>query len=652
MRTRLTTIILGMSLALSCSGCSVATESTESASPTMPPTPTATPTSPIRPQLPAEFIERIDGSTATIPLTTAALRLLRGTDAGLKHNATIEAYENVINASKDVIFVTAPSKEELEEAKEAGVELEVIPIVKDALVFLANTANPVRNLTQQQVKDIYSGKITKWNQVGGNDQPIIPYQRQINSGSQTLFLQLAMQETTPMDAPTNRRPTSMNDLVDAISEYNNSKNALGYSVYYYTQQMYVKDNAKLLQIDGIAPTNQTISDETYPYLTYYYAVIRSSEPANSYSRQLIDWLLCPEAQQLASGTGYVPLEASNIVEMREEYGYYGSTPQNTTESSGTGGSVGTRPAAISDPCPDSDFSDWIEDKVYSLKHSGCFVKPSNTSYRVSIPGYPQAEAAAQAWYDNLLKPPDIPYMTVTYSSKVTFDFIQFQREIKKSTTQAGQFDQVILRLKDGKRMSLADFFYDGVNYISFINQNLLNLQHNQSQSDCQVTFTPDGETCPAYAVIAPFTGLPSTYELFRYGQVLTRGEPCLLAFNFPISNPFISGTDGDGQPREAWVSLNLPADLSPYGLYWRFDRIKIGDTQVDHIVRGYAGTNSIDQIINDQLDALVPKYPKAASIIIAAFYAPRVIEVTAREMRSDTASIFTYRFNYDTDKLI
>jgi len=179
---------------------------------------TPTPTPVVRPTLPESFVDRIDGSTATIPLTTAALQLLRGTAAGLHHNTTDTAYQNLIAGTKDVIFVTAPSPDELAAATAAGVELDVIPVVKDALVFLTNTANPVTGLTSQQVKDIYTGTTANWSQVGGADAAIIPYQRPVNSGSQTLFLQLAMGDTTPMDAPTALRPTSMGDLVDAVAD--------------------------------------------------------------------------------------------------------------------------------------------------------------------------------------------------------------------------------------------------------------------------------------------------------------------------------------------------------------------------------------------------------------------------------------------------
>ncbi|MCL1898120.1 MAG: substrate-binding domain-containing protein, partial [Micrococcales bacterium] len=240
----------------------------------------------VRPRISEEFVGRIDGSTATIPLVTAALEDLRGSADGMEFNTTPFAYENLIAGDKDVIFVTEPSEGELAAAKAAEIELEVIPIVKDALVFLNNIRNPVRGLSQQQVKDIYSGKTNTWKGVGGIQKLITAYQRPVDSGSQTLFLSLAMGDTKPVDAPTREVLYGMSNLIEAVAEYDNSETALGYSVFYYAQEMFSKDSIRLLEIDHVGPTRETIADESSPYITYYYAVIRSAEPVGSPVRQL------------------------------------------------------------------------------------------------------------------------------------------------------------------------------------------------------------------------------------------------------------------------------------------------------------------------------------------------------------------------------
>ncbi len=259
-----------------------------------------------------ETYPRVDGSTATIPLSEQIFADTTGTDKAdaptyIKHNKTHNAYVNLINGDCDIIFVTSPSEEEYALAKEAGVDFEIYPVVNEAFVFLVNEENPVDSLTQQEIVDIYTDKITNWSQVGGDDLDIIAYQRKVNSGSQTGFLDLVMKDVEPADAPTERRIAGMGELVEAVAGFDNSAQAIGYSYYFYVNEMYVRDATKLLAIDGIEPTPETIADKTYPYHTSYYAVIRNNEEKDSPARTLLDWILSDEGQNSVKEAGYVPL---------------------------------------------------------------------------------------------------------------------------------------------------------------------------------------------------------------------------------------------------------------------------------------------------------------------------------------------------------
>ena len=108
--------------------------------------------------------------------------------------------------------------------------------------------NPVNNLSQQQLVDIYTGRITNWKEVGGEEQDIIAYQRKETSGSQSLFLKLLMQGQQPMEAPQELKPTEMDMLIDELARYNNEGNALGYSVFYYASYMYQQPGLKMLAL--------------------------------------------------------------------------------------------------------------------------------------------------------------------------------------------------------------------------------------------------------------------------------------------------------------------------------------------------------------------------------------------------------------------
>lgn len=264
------------------------------------------------PTLTIENYPVVDGSTVTIPLSEGAAAKVLGitveeTRSFVIHNKTHLAYENLINKKADIIFVTSPSPDEEKLAKDKGITMEIIPVVQDAFVFLVNDKNPIQNLSTAQIMDIYQGRTTNWKEVGGADGDILAYQRQQNSGSQTLMESLFMKGKPLMKAPSEMMPMGMGELVEMVSAYDNSDRAIGYTVYYYANDMYMRDNVRFLSVDGVLPSDESIQSGKYPYNTAYYAVLRSDEPANSPARALLAWMLSAEGQQMAKEAGYVPM---------------------------------------------------------------------------------------------------------------------------------------------------------------------------------------------------------------------------------------------------------------------------------------------------------------------------------------------------------
>ena len=255
-----------------------------------------------------ENYPRIDGSTATLPLAEAFKANFTGTDikdVNVTHSKTHNAYVNLINGDTDLILVTYPSEDEQKLAQEKGIELEIVPIVKEAFVFFVNKENPVDNLSLKQIQDIYSGKITNWKQVGGADAKILAFQRPTNSGSQSGMLELVMQGTKMMNPTTETVAMSMADIIDVISDYNNKETAIGYSYYYYATTMYTSDTMKLLGVNGVKPTYDNIKNGLYSIQTAYYAVIRKDEPENSDVRKLLNEMKSERGQNVAKEAGYV-----------------------------------------------------------------------------------------------------------------------------------------------------------------------------------------------------------------------------------------------------------------------------------------------------------------------------------------------------------
>ncbi len=251
---------------------------------------------------------RIDGSTATLPLAQAFKAGFTGKnieETEVTHSKTHNAYVNLINGDTDLILVTYPSEDEQKLAQEKNVELEIVPIVKEAFVFFVNKENQIDNLSLEQIKQIYSGKITNWKEVGGPDAKITAYQRPANSGSQSGMLELVMKNTKIMEAPKENIASGMADIIDVISDYNNKDTAIGYSYYYYATKMYTSDTIKLLSIDGVKPTYDNIKDGLYNIQTAYYAVIRKSEAEDSPARKLLNAMKSSNGQNIAKEAGYV-----------------------------------------------------------------------------------------------------------------------------------------------------------------------------------------------------------------------------------------------------------------------------------------------------------------------------------------------------------
>jgi ABC-type phosphate transport system substrate-binding protein len=168
-------------------------------------------------------------------------------------------------------------------------------------VFLVNEKNPVRALTVEQIKGIYTGKITKWREVGGPDLAVRAFQRDRNSGSQVLFERLVMKGVKPAAA----EPMVLEGMMGPINRLNHDAQGLGFSVYYYEQRMSVSPQTRLVAVDGVMPSSETIAKETYPLVSYVYIVTRKDPQPNVAA--LRDWMLSADGQKAVADCGYVPL---------------------------------------------------------------------------------------------------------------------------------------------------------------------------------------------------------------------------------------------------------------------------------------------------------------------------------------------------------
>lgn len=261
-----------------------------------------------------EEFPKVDGATAMLPMVGEITKAVLGyTDEQAQkyldentQGKSAKVYASLINKEKDLIFVSEPSDDILRQAKEANVEFDMTGIGRDGFVFIVNKDNPVNSLTIEQIQKIYTGEITNWKEVGGNDEEIVAYQREQNSGSQNLMEKMVMKGITMKDAPTGLMISSMEGLIDSVAKknYDGAKSSIGYSIYLYAKEQYVKDNIKFLSIDDVYPSDETIANGTYPLSKIVYAVTRKDVPQDSSVRKLTKWLLTDEGQKIVVAGGY------------------------------------------------------------------------------------------------------------------------------------------------------------------------------------------------------------------------------------------------------------------------------------------------------------------------------------------------------------
>ncbi len=260
----------------------------------------------------------VDGSTSTYPFTEAVYGMLfrngqTHPDFPLNHSKSHTSYQRLINGEVDMLFASVyPASDILKMAEDAGVELELIPIAYDAMIFFTNKDNPAEGLTKEQITNIYvNDAYDNWAQVGGEDALMYPYCRNNDSGSHAQMEKhfLGENEIHP-EVQKETSYTMSNILTDVMkAKTENPKGfALGYSIYYYYHNMFyfypVEEELKLLEIDGVMPTDETIADGTYPLSNNTYVVLRKDEPKDSPARKMAEFMLSEAGQVCVENAGY------------------------------------------------------------------------------------------------------------------------------------------------------------------------------------------------------------------------------------------------------------------------------------------------------------------------------------------------------------
>ncbi|MCR5204213.1 MAG: substrate-binding domain-containing protein [Lachnospiraceae bacterium] len=253
----------------------------------------------------------VDGAKALEPFYDAVFAELLGISVDdakslIWCNNTPDAYKNLTYGKADMIFCALPSKDQIEEAEENGVEFEYHNILSGGFVFFVNKDNPVDSVSQEELKGIVSGKITNWKELGGEDEPIVLFQRNEGSGSQTGLYRYVLPKEKVMAPSIEQTVSDMEGVVDRVSDYDNGRGAISYSYYYYVANMYTSDQIKLLGIDYVIPSDETISKGEYPFLNCSQVITRKDLPKDSIVWDIIAYIQGENGARIARENGYVP----------------------------------------------------------------------------------------------------------------------------------------------------------------------------------------------------------------------------------------------------------------------------------------------------------------------------------------------------------
>lgn len=168
-------------------------------------------------------------------------------------------------------------------------------VALDGIAMIVNPENPVSDLTVEQIADIYTGKITNWSEVGGNDAAIVLIGREAGSGTRDGFESI----TGTKDACQYRQElTSTGDVITAVAQ---NPDAIGYA-----SLASVKDSVKALKVAGVTPTEETVKDGSYLIQRPFVLVTKEGVELSPVAQAFFDYATKGQANDIITASGVVP----------------------------------------------------------------------------------------------------------------------------------------------------------------------------------------------------------------------------------------------------------------------------------------------------------------------------------------------------------
>ena len=185
------------------------------------------------------------------------------------------------------------SRDLKDEEKASGLTGTVLAY--DGIAIIVHPENPVADLSVETIAKIYTGEITNWSEVGGNDAEIVLIGREAGSGTRDGFESI----TDTEDACKYRQElTSTGDVITTVAQ---NPGAIGYA-----SIASVKDTVKAVNVDGVAPTEETIKDGSYVVQRPFVLVTKSDADLSEAAQKFFDYITSADANEIISAAGVVP----------------------------------------------------------------------------------------------------------------------------------------------------------------------------------------------------------------------------------------------------------------------------------------------------------------------------------------------------------
>jgi phosphate transport system substrate-binding protein len=241
----------------------------------------------------------LEGSTTVLPIAQAAAEAfmekydgdisVRGGGSGVGVASLLDKKCDICDSSRPI------SDAELRTAAGRGVDVKANVIAMDGICMIINPGNKIAELTKQQVLDIFTGKVSNWSKIGGDNEKIVVVSRDSASGTFEAFGALALKGAKVR--PDALMQSSNKAVADIISK---TKGAIG-----YVGIGYLTETVKAVPIGGISVTKETVLSGKYPYSRPLF--MYTNGPAKDLSKEFIDFVLSKDGQKIVEEQGFVAL---------------------------------------------------------------------------------------------------------------------------------------------------------------------------------------------------------------------------------------------------------------------------------------------------------------------------------------------------------